>query len=126
MLTALEIFTNPNDLEILIGQEKGGGKYAFAITRGPGHDFKMMISSQPFTEKLEDAIEVIKVILESIREAIARDFENIKSVPSQYLNPDGQAIDQSKILNNELIVHILDELRQHQVASTHKMLATAG
>lgn len=126
MLTALEIFTNPDDLEITIGQEKEGAKFTIGIFRGPGHNFKPMLTSQPFAEKLEDAVEVIKGILESIREAIAKDFANRKSLPSQYLNPDGLEIDQSKVLNLDLIARILDELRQHKVASTYKMLAPAG
>ena len=75
MFSALEIFTNPNDLEIVIGKEKKDGK---------------------------------------------DDKENFLS---GILNPDREAIDQSKILNLDLIARIVEELRQHQVASTYKMFA---
>ena len=126
MLTALEIFTNPGDLEITIRQEKDGAKFAIGIFRGPGHNFKPMLNSQPFAETQEDAIEAIKGVLEPIREAMTKDFADRKSLPSQYLNPDGQEIDQTKVLNLDLISRILDELRQHRVASTYKMLAPAG
>lgn len=126
MITALEIFTNPGDLEITIGQEKEGAKFSIGIFRGPGHNFKPMLTSQPFAEKLEDAVKAIQGTLESIHEALTKDFADRKSLPSQYLNPDSREIDQSKILNPDLISRILDELRQHQVASTYKMLATAG
>ncbi len=124
MLTALEIFTNPRDLEIIIGSD--AGKYGFAITRGPGHDHKVMVETNVFAKTQEDAVEAIKGTLESICEALKRDFADLKSFPSQYLNPDGQEIDPSKVLNPDLINRIIDELRQHQVAGTYKMLAPAG
>ena len=126
MLTALEIFTNPSDLEITIGQSKPGEKFAIGIFRGPGHNFKPMLTSQPFAEKWEDAIEAVKGILELIHETITKDFTEKGSVPSQYLNPEGSEIDQSKILNPGLIAKILNELRQHQVASTYKMPVPAS
>jgi hypothetical protein len=125
-LTALEIFTNPSDLEITIGQAKPGDKFAIGIFRGPGHNFKPMITSRPFAENTEDAVETIKEILELIHGAMMRDFADRKSLPSQYLNPDGLEIDQSKILNQDLINCILDELRQHKIASTYKMLVGAS
>ena len=120
LFTALEIFTNPNDLEISIGQEKGGGKYALVISRGPGHNFKIMLSSQPFAERIEDVVEAIKGILETIRQSIIGEFENNRSFLSQCLNPDEQTIDQSKVLNSDLINRILDELRQHHLARTYR------
>jgi hypothetical protein len=129
MITALEIFTNPADLEIIIGQDKEGAKFAVGIFRGPGHNFKPMLTSQPFAEKLEDAVEAIKRTLELIHEVLTKDCEDRKSLPSlssQCLNPDGLEIDLFEVLNLELITRILEELRRHRVASTYKMLAHAG
>jgi hypothetical protein len=122
-ITALEIFTNPGDLEICIEQEKEGAKFSIGIFRGPGHNFKPMLTSQPFAEKLEDAVGAVKGTLESIHEILTKDLADRKSFSSLYLNPSGLEIDQSKILNQDLIARILDELRQHRVASTYKMLA---
>ena len=124
-ITALEIFTNPRDLEITIGQDKNSGKFAIGIFRGPGHNFKPILTSQAFAEKLEDAIEATKETLESVRQAMIKNLADPRSLLSQQLNPDGQEIDQSKVLNPDLINQILDELRQRQVASTHKMLVPA-
>ena len=126
LLTALEIFTNPGDLEITIGQEREGAKFAIGIFRGPGHNFKPMLTSQPFAETQEDAIGAIKGTLDSIHEAMTKDFADRKSLPSQYLNPNGEEIDQSKVLNPDLIAQVLDELRRHRVANTYKMPAPAG
>ena len=124
-LTALEIFTNPSDLEIIIGQEKSSGKYAIAIMRGPGHNFKMMLDSEPTIEKFEDALEAVKTILEGIQQFMTKEFEDPNSLVSQFLNPDNQAIDQSRALNPDLINRIMDELCRHKVASTYKMKAVA-
>jgi hypothetical protein len=125
-LTAIEIFTNPSDLEIVIGQEKSSGKYAIAITRGPGHNFKMMLDSEPFTEKFEEALKAVKTILETVQQSVKKELEDPKSFTAQFLNPDNQALDQSKALNPDLINRIMDELRQHRVASTYKMKPVAS
>jgi hypothetical protein len=126
MITALEIFTNPGDLEITVGQEKEGTKFAIGIFRGPGHNYKPMLTSQPFAETQEDAIKAVEGTLHTVYEAIIKEFENRDSLASQYLNPDGRKIDQLNILSKELIVRILDELRQHGKASTCKMITPAG
>ena len=126
MITALEIFTNPSDLEITVGQSEPGKKFTIGIFRGPGHNFKPMLTSEPFAENLEGAVEAVSEVLESIHEAMVKDFADRGSIPSQYLNPEGLEIDQSKVLNPDLIARILVELRQHQTASTYKMLASAG
>ena len=126
MLTALEIFTNPNDLEITIGRKKGDRKFAIGIFRGPGHSFKPLLTSEPFAEKFEGAVEAVKDTLEHIQQAVMKEFEDKDSIPSQYLNPDSRALDQSKILNPDLINRILDELRQHKVARTYRTPVTAS
>ncbi len=126
MITALEIFTNPGDLEITIGQENEESKFAIGIFRGPGHNYKPMLTSQPFAEMREDAIKAVEETLQTVHGAITKEFKDSKSLASQYLNPDGQEIDQSKVLNQELIGRILDELRMRGKASTCEMLIPTG
>ena len=126
MSTSLEVFTNPSDLEISIGQEKSGGKYAIFISRGPGHDFKILLSSQPFAESMEAAVKAVGEILESIRQAATNTLGDKENPISQILNSGGQEIDQSKALNPDLIQRILEELRKHKRAGTYEMLVAAG
>ncbi len=46
LVTALEIFTHPDDLHIIVTQERGGKRgWGMGICRGPGHDFKVMLST---------------------------------------------------------------------------------
>jgi hypothetical protein len=122
-ITALEMFTNPGDLEIAIGRANEGEKFSLNICRGPGHHYKPMITSTPYFDTVEEAIKEVKRILGDTHKALMKDFEERGSFPAQYLKPDGQGIDPEKVLNPELIERILAELREHQVASTHKMLA---
>ncbi len=116
-LTCLEIFTNPTDLQIMIGQEKNNGKYAIGIFRGPGHNFKPLITSGFVIESFKEAIEEIKKILESIHYTIESELKKKGSLLSSYLNPS----DQSKTLNLDLISRILKRLRQHREVDTAEM-----
>jgi hypothetical protein len=122
-ITALEMFTNPGDLEITVGRAEEGEKFALSITRGPGHNFKPMITSAPVFDTAEDAVKEVKRILGDTHKALMRDFEERGSFPAQYLKPEGKELDPAKVLNPELIERILAELREHKVASTYKMLA---
>jgi hypothetical protein len=124
--SALEIFTNPADLQITIGQEKEGAKFAIGIFRGPGHNFKPILTSAPFAETLEGAVKAVGNTLEEIRAAMVQQFADPKSFASQFVNPTDCPIDQSKVLNEDLIRRILDELRKNKVASTFDMVNTAG
>lgn len=126
IITTLEIFTNPGDLEITIGQEKEEEKFAIGIFRGPDHNFKPMLTSQPFFETREDAIKVVEGILQTVHEAATKEFKDSRSLASQYLNPNGQEIDQSRVLNQGLIGRIIEELRAHGKVSTCKILVPAS
>jgi len=125
-LTALEIFTNPNDLRLSVVREEGkgeSGKYAILITRGPGHSFKLLLSSQPFAATVDEAARDIGEILEFIRQNATKDLERPDDGLAQFLNPGGQPVDQSRVLNEELIDRILIELRAHRFADTCQMAA---
>ncbi|MES2059573.1 MAG: hypothetical protein V4438_00925 [Patescibacteria group bacterium] len=124
LITALEIFTNPWDLVFTVGEEVGGGKFAFGIFRGPGHQGKVLLTTQPFAETLEEVVEAVNGVLQSICKAVTEEFESKQSLASQYLNPDGQEIHQSKVLNQEIISWVLEGLRHGQEACTNEMFAT--
>ena len=123
MLTALEIFTNPSDLEFTIGQREEGGKFSIGIFRGLGHAFKPMLTSEPFAETLEEAIKAVEGTLQTVYEAITEEFKSKASLASLYLNPEGKEIDQAKVLNQDLIARIIEELRQNRKASTCRIMA---
>jgi hypothetical protein len=121
LISALEIFSNPSDLEFVIGQEKEGGKFAIGIYRGPGHNYKPIVTSRPFTEKFEDAVEEIEKLLNSVHESVTAALVKKDSFLEGLVVSDSQ-----QVLNPELITRIIDELRQNKKASTCKMFAHAG
>jgi len=122
MLTAMEINNHPNDLYIQIGQEVQDGKYAFALSRGPGHNFKLLISTIPFAETLDEAVEGVKNLLNGIHEVTTKELHNKESILANIINPGGHEIDVSYTLNPNLINMILDELLKNHVANTCDMI----
>ena len=126
IITALEIFTNPYDLEISIGHEKGGKRHIIAFTCGPGHNFKPLITSDPFNGKHRDAVKTVKATLTMIHEAMKKEFADPKSMLSERLNPGSQEIDQSKILTPDLIKRIIKKLQDGPVAKTYEMTGATG
>jgi hypothetical protein len=65
-LTGLEIFGNPNDLAFCLKKPKGSNKYGLAVTRGPGHRFKVLLSGEDIPSK-KVALDLIKQVLEASR-----------------------------------------------------------
>lgn len=120
MITAVEIYTNPKDLEFRIGQERHDGLFAFTVTRGPGHDFRLLLSTRPFAQTEEEIIDAIGEILVGIHESAPKELEGMSNRLG-FLCSDQTAVDSTNVLSPELITRILEELRQHQVASTYKM-----
>ena len=118
MLEALEIFSNPMDLHIFITLGKNSDKYSIGIFRGPGHDFKPMITSNPFTKKPECAINIVREILEMALNVCTKRLEDPKDVLSKIVNPGGEKFDQSKVLTTKLIERILKDLEKRKVANT--------
>jgi hypothetical protein len=121
LITVLEIFTNPKDLEISILQEKKGGKYGLVIiTRGPGHDFKPLLTVGPFAEKFRDILKAVEKTLKQIQTAARSELGKMNSSIARFVNPDGKKIDESRVLNDRLVKRIMALLRKHKVASTYK------
>lgn len=124
LITAIEIYSNPYDLEFLVGKEKGGTKFAIAITRGPGHNYKLLLTTEPYTENQAEVIGRIREILERVRSVAENELNNPESIAASFLNPDGEEINQANVLNADLIERIIAKLEQDRVASTCEMVAT--
>lgn len=126
IMVALEIFSHPDDLGFSIAKERDGDKYCFFITRGPGHNFKILISSSFSFERPEKAVESIKGILESIQEFAIKEYADSSTFASRICNPEKIKVDENSMLSSELIARIVEELQKNQLASTYKMLAASG
>lgn len=120
-VAALEIFTNPTDLEIIIKQDDDG--YGFAITRGPGRDHKVIIDTCGFVETQDLAIEEVEKKLNSICRTMQLELADPESFISRYFNPDKEKLKQEEFLNQDMINRIIFELKQNGAVSTCRMLA---
>jgi hypothetical protein len=124
VLAALEIFTRPEHLQIIIGKEGGSFGYCIFLENGP--HLVPMDSAPSFTKNLEGAVGAVRVALENVRDGAIQALSNPSSIPSQYLNPGGKPLDPEKVLNEELIERIVSELRQKQRVRASQMLAQAA
>jgi len=68
------------------------------------HRFKLMVNSQPFAEKPEEAIASVKKMLEGIQKRLAE-----------------EGVDQSNMLTQDLINRIEQQLLRHREANTYTM-----
>lgn len=116
LFSALEIFTQPDDLQFSIGEQ--AGKWGLAITRGPGHDYKLIITSQPVLESREAAANAIKTLLTDICTAATSELNKPKSMLAALANPDGLPIDDAHMLSGEYRERIFNDLMEHGVAQT--------
>ena len=117
MYEALEIYNHPKDLAICAKNSKEDARYSICIFRGPGHNFKPLITSKPFTAVKKEAIGVIKHVLETSITACEKTLKG-NTLLSGVLRG---ITDQSLVLNKKLIVRILNDLRKKNgEANTYK------
>lgn len=121
--TAIEIFSNPYDLEISIIHDRNSGQFAICINRGPNNNYKPLFTPEPFTKSLNIAVNEVKLTLETIYTFIKFDLENVSSDSTLCLNPNGLGIDWSKVMSLNLINQITCELgkKPHKVSTCNMM-----
>lgn len=124
-VTALEINNHPDDLQVSIYnvEEKGISKYGIIVCRGPGHNYKLLVTSIPFASTIAQAVDEVKNLLTGIHLWATETLSDSDSPIAQIVNPSGQ-VDVSQTLNPDLISRIIDELCKHQVADTSRLLIT--
>lgn len=123
VLTALEIYTNPDDLEIVIVKDAQSEKFALGVSRGPGHNFKPLLSSKPFAKDIDSAIDAVRRTLEAIQEFATTALGEETDVATRYLILHKEEDKQQQTLDAARINRILEQLRAHEKASTYAMPA---
>lgn len=123
MVTALEIYSQPRDLSFSIGECKNPGewygKYAIVISRGPGHNFKLLLSCEPVFGSRETAIMAVEEALAAVCAAAKKEFESGESLVGQIFNPSSEPVPEDKVLNDERIARIIRELREKGTSETY-------
>jgi hypothetical protein len=99
-MTVLEIYSNPADLEFQIAETEG--KHAIMVTRGPGHRFKLLLTTEAVFESRTVAVSAIRSVLDvALKEG--------KSAFGETLG----------MLDQETIDHIIQDLQEQGSCSTH-------
>jgi hypothetical protein len=124
-LEAFEIFGNPMDLSIYVARCKSE-KFALAITRGPGHNFKPLVDSNDAFLDRESAVQYVEAILTACVE------EGMKTVVSEaeiktcgifcagmYGTKENPPV-KGAVLDADLIKEIGKKLRETGEAGTYK------
>ena len=116
--TALEIFTQPDDLEFSIGCKDD--KWAIMVTRGPGHNFKLLITTEPVFESKDAAIKVVEELLDGICQGYESELTDPSSLAAQFVNPEDRSLENANVLTAERREWIIQELKANDTAGTYK------
>lgn len=116
-VTAFEIFTNPHDLEFRIPEVDG--KWAIIITRGPGHRFRMMLSSEPVFPNKKEAVDGVRNTLDLVRQACTQELSDPSSFAAQRMNPDNKSLEEAIVLTAAMQEHIIQDLQEKNASSTY-------
>lgn len=115
-ITALEIFTNPHDLEFRIPEVDG--KWTIMITRGPGHSFKILLLSMPVSNKKE-AVDGVRKTLDLVRQACTKELSDPSSFATQMINPDSESLEEAIVLTPAIQERIIQDLQEKNASSTY-------
>ncbi|MBP9762365.1 hypothetical protein KBD34_01990 [Patescibacteria group bacterium] len=95
LITALEIFTNPDDLYFAVIKDPESGKYGLVIARGPGHDYKPLFDVSCNYETREGVLEMLRTGLSGTREGVIKELGSSSSlVAAIFKPPAGQPLEE--------------------------------
>ena len=75
-LVAYEIVANPDDIVIDAGGPESTGKFFGWVTRGPGHNYKLLLSTQPVYDTSKQAKQAMEELVAKIKEFVKKDLED--------------------------------------------------
>jgi len=119
LLTAFEIYTNPDDLFISIGGPSGEkNKFSVIISRGPGHNYKPLLTAPEAFKDKKEAMQSTENILRFVIEICGKELQKSGSPAAEILNPENRPIEEAYALNKEHIKEILKNLESSDKAET--------
>lgn len=116
LASALEIFSQPDDLHFQAAQI--GEKWAFAISRGPGHNYKLLLSTEPVFDTIEATVRMVGKVLGNICTAVTSELNDPSSFAAQMLNGEGIPLDDAHALSGAYRERIIRDLLENHVADT--------
>ena len=94
LISAAEIFSQRTDLCFCVGSRNK--KFGFSISRGPGHDYKTIASTDFVFKSRKKAIDELRKTLKIVIEAIEAEFNKKGSFLAAVLNPEGKPFEEAK------------------------------
>ena len=82
-MTAYEIYGNPKDIVCDASGPDSNEKFIGWITRGPGHNYKPLLSTRPTFASRKEAIQAMEVLVKAIKSVVAKEFKDKKDILSQ-------------------------------------------
>ena len=116
-LTALEIFTQPDDLEFRVGQD--GDKWRSQLLAGQDTVSSFCLKADPVFDSSDAAISAIGDVLEIICTKMTAELSVPSSLAAQVVNPDNRPIDDANALSGDYRERIISDLTDNGVASTY-------
>lgn len=129
VITAIEIFTNPYDLEFRIGPSPGKKhEYFLVVSRGPEHNFKLMLdgSGPPKKEMVELVERILRITLEKGAEIFSEmPRTEADQLVAAIVNPVRVPLNDPRVMNiltEKMVELIIKELMEKEVCSTYTWL----
>lgn len=117
-LTALEIFAHPKDLYLCVACGKEfPDKFGFVIARGPGHEYKFLVTCLPVLNSRAGAVKAIVSILNSSVEEGMKTWSGDNPVTRVY-NPDRHPVEAFPALTAEFVAAIEKRLADNDEVET--------
>lgn len=114
LITALEIYTNPFDLDIIITED------ALMMSRGPGHNFKILLSGEwKFSDKIiiaEDIKNILKTIIDKNNTEISKPGSFVASI----CNPNNEPLNKAIVLTDNMLSEIILSLSKRGMVQTYQ------
>ncbi|MBU0929461.1 MAG: hypothetical protein KJ623_00105 [Nanoarchaeota archaeon] len=90
LLTCLEIVGNPEDIIVESCGPDENGKYLGIISRGPDHNYKPLVSTEPFFGTPEEAKTYMQEIIDLAKQQVEKRLKEPNSPLKQYFASQNQ------------------------------------
>lgn len=117
---AIQICTNPHNLQIMLTKGKESDKFGFIIIYGPRNDYRLIFLSKFFAKSKEECLEGLKELLEEASIIAVKARGGRDGLISECYDGSPENFRAVELMDNNTISWILFELEQGRIAATFK------
>lgn len=124
ILTALEIFTQADDLQILVGSYGNNNKYVYLVFGATRNNLELIFNSEPVFDTRDAAVDDFMKTLGSVREEIIRALTGAPNILTELMDPQNLSIEEVRnvLMSQEYFDYIEQDLRTDSMAKTHEIM----